>query len=68
MHQFMQGWLGPPVLVGQIRKLTFNTNPTPLFVYGNLSIKKSWVLEICIIHINSGFGTKPIVSFALLHG
>ena len=34
--------LGPSILVGQARKLIFY-NLTSLFVYGNLSIKKTWV-------------------------
>lgn len=36
----MQGYLGPPVLVGQRRKLGFN-KLTPLCVYDVLSIKKA---------------------------
>ena len=43
----MQGWLSPPILVGQLRRLIFNS-PTPLFVYDNLSIKKFW-LTLCLI-------------------
>jgi hypothetical protein len=34
--------LGSPILVGQARKLVFNS-PTPIFVHGNLSIKKTCV-------------------------
>ena len=35
-------WLGPPILVRQARKPVFDS-PTPLFAYGKLSIKKTWV-------------------------
>ena len=38
----MQGYLYPPVLVRQARKLVSNS-PTPLFVYDNLSTKKTCV-------------------------
>ena len=39
----MQGWLGPSVLVGLVKKLVSNSM-TPLFVYGNLSIRvHSWL-------------------------
>lgn len=42
MDQPMQGYFGPPILLGQTRKLVFN-NPTPLFVRNNLNIKKMWM-------------------------
>ena len=53
----MQGYLGPPILVGQPRKPVFN-NLTPLFVHGKLSIKKTLVTFV-LFFINSGFGTNP---------
>ena len=60
----MQGLLTPPILVGQSGKLVFN-GPTPLFVYDNLSIKKT-LGNFVLILINLGFGTKPMLSLALL--
>jgi hypothetical protein len=36
-----------------------------LFVYGNLNINKSGYFVL--IHMNLGFGPKPMVSYALLY-
>jgi hypothetical protein len=41
----MQGYLGPPIVVGQPRKPIFD-NLTPLYVYCTLSVKKSWDHEV----------------------
>ena len=38
----MEGYLDPSILVGQAWKPFFNV-PTTLFVYDDLSIKKTWV-------------------------
>ena len=39
----MQSQLDPPILIGQASKPGFNS-PTPFLVYGNLDIKKTWMI------------------------
>ena len=40
--QPMEGYLSPPILVGQARKRVLNS-PTPFLVDDNLSIEKTWM-------------------------
>ena len=40
INLYMQSQLGPPILVGQAIKDGFDS-PPPLFLYGNVSIKKT---------------------------
>ena len=56
--------LAHPSLVGQARKPISNS-PTLLFLNGNLSIKETHVTVLILI--NSGFETKPMVSYASLY-
>ena len=39
--------LAQPTMVGQPRKPVFNS-PTPLFMYGNFNLKKTWVGWLCV--------------------
>jgi hypothetical protein len=47
----------PPVLVGQARKLVFNSL-TPLFVYDKFSMKKTWV-TLCQFSYTQGICNGP---------
>ena len=55
----------PTILVGQAKKPIFN-DPTPLFVYDNKSIEKTWN-DFVLILTNSWFGTEPISSYAFTY-
>lgn len=46
-----------PILVGQAKNLVFN-RPTPLYVYDNLSIKKTWV-SLCAFQQTQGLELNP---------
>ena len=59
-----QGYLGALILIGQARKLVFNSL-TPLFVYGNQALK--FLVDFVLILITSRFGTKPMVSSPLFY-
>ena len=61
----MQGKHGPPILVGQARKLVSNSS-TPLFVSDNSNKKKN-VGDFVLILINLSFGAKPMVAFTILY-
>jgi hypothetical protein len=51
----------PPALVEQARKKVFDS-PKPPYLYSNSSIEKTWVAwEKLSTHMNSRFGTKPMV-------
>ena len=62
----MQSQLGPPILIGLAKNPIFYSL-TPLFVYGNLSIKRKKSDDFVLILINSKFETKPMVSSPLLY-
>lgn len=52
--------------LGETQKLFLNS-PTPIFVYGNLISIKKTLGDFVLIFMNLWFGTKPMISFALLY-